>query len=200
VALRYPLRLTSKRRLTSTRIDVVDSNGLLVAVASGPALKWKERLTLYGIELGGPILAEVRAESPGAFPSYTITHGDGRPLGSLRARSFSLLTQKRDLLDAGGAAVGTVTGAYRRRKLDGAATRVPIVGAILRLVEVLDRIFTIEMPAGIRVLEARYIQALSGHRFEVRQLGDITRNEDLILPTLAILLETTFNESVKSSG
>jgi hypothetical protein len=152
----------------------------------------KEGLTLYGGEGGSEILANVRAENSGAFPSYTVTSENGTLLGSLRARSFSLLTQERELVDAAGVSVGAVTTGYRRRRVEGAATRLPIVGRILKFVEVLDTIVTIEIPAGTKVLEARYVQALSGHRFEVRQLGEISpRDQTLILPSLAILLRST---------
>jgi hypothetical protein len=196
--VKYPLVLTGA--LAPPRVRVFDADGVLVAHATGPTFVWKDNLTLFGDEGGGQILAKMRAEGRGPLASYAIATADDTPLGSVHAGPVSLLRQQRELRDAAGVSVGIVRSELRSRPVEGAVTRLPILrGIARRIVTVLDTVYTIEMPVGTKVLEALYRRSWATHRFDVRRLGDIPRYEDLVVPTLAILLLLSVRASQSSS-
>jgi hypothetical protein len=196
--VKYPILLTCSGDLTPPRIRIEDGDGVLIASAIGQTFARRERLTLRLGEDQSQVLATIRAENPSAPASYAITAGEDKPIGSLRARSLSLRGPAHDLCDANGAQVGTVQVEWRPRPAEP-ATRVPLIKRILsKIVVVLDTIYMVEIPVGMRVLEARHRRSWTTHRFEVEQLGEIVSHEELVLPTLTVLLLAAARASARS--
>ena len=106
----YPLDLSFKIFTIGDRIRVTDATGRQIAYDRKKSFRLKEDVTVYTDEEQKETLYRIRTDQVLDFgATYEITASDGRPIGAVRRQGMSSLWRSTyDVLDVGGAEVGTI--------------------------------------------------------------------------------------------